>query len=332
MSDPEPPTPAQEGPPPVAYRRGRSPFRRRPQEPLLQRAVPVSAQVPGYRPKTARRDLLAGLTVAALALPSGMAYAEVAGLPLVNGLYALLLPTVLYTALGSSRHLIVGPEGSIATLVAAAVLPLAAVGSSESSELGAILALLVAVCFLIAWLVRLGWLADYFSRPVLVGYIHGVAVVLVCGQLGKLLGLDIDAREPIGQVAEVLRELGDVSATTLLVGAVALAALLAARFVVPALPAALIVVAAAIVISWAVDLQGEGVAVVGAIPAGLPSVSIPTPPLDDVLRLVPAAIGIFLVAFADGILTARSFAGKHGQHVRVNQELVAFSGLSAAAA
>lgn len=331
MSDLEAPARGEEGPPPVAYRRDRSPFRRRPQEPLLQRAVPVSARLPGYRPHTARRDLLAGLTVAALALPSGMAYAEVAGLPPVNGLYALLLPAVLYTFLGSSRQLIVGPEGSIATLVAAAVLPLAVAGSGEASELAATLALLVAACFLLARLVRLGWLADYFSRPVLVGYIHGVAVVLVCGQLGKLLGLDIEAREPIGQLVEVAGELGDTSATTLLVGAVALAALLAARFVLPALPAALIVVAASIVVSWAVDLQGEGVAVVGTIPAGLPPVSIPTPPLEDTLKLVPAAIGIFLVCFADGILTARSFAGKHGQHVRADQELLAFSGLSAAA-
>src|SRR5512143_102882 len=331
MSDLEASTRGEEGPPPVAYRPGRSPFRRRPQEPLLKRAVPVSARLPGYRPHTARRDLLAGLTVAALALPSGMAYAEVAGLPPVNGLYALLLPTVIYTVLGSSRQLIVGPEGSIATLVAAAVLPLAAAGSAKASELGAMLALLVAACFLLARLVRLGWLADYFSRPVLVGYIHGVAVVLVCGQLGKLLGLDIEAREPIGQLAEVVRELGDTSATTLLVGTVALAALLAARCVRPALPAALIVVAASILASWAVDLQGEGVAVVGAIPAGLPPLSIPTPPLADTLLLVPAAIGILLVAFADGILTARSLAGKHGQHVRANQELLAFSGLSAAA-
>ncbi len=116
---------------------------------------------------------MARLTVAALALPSGMAYAEVVGLPLVNGLYALLLPTVLYTFLGSSRQLIVGPEGSIATLVGAAVLPLAAAGSAAASELGAMLALLVAAMFVLAWVVRLGGLADYFSRLVLVGYIHG---------------------------------------------------------------------------------------------------------------------------------------------------------------
>ena len=121
-----------QGPPPVAYRRGRSPFRRAPKDTLLEQAVPVSAQISGYKGSAARRDVLAGVTVAALALPSGMAYAEVAGLSPVYGLYALLLPAVLYTLLGSSRQLIVGPEGAISALVGAAVLPLAAAGSTEA--------------------------------------------------------------------------------------------------------------------------------------------------------------------------------------------------------
>ncbi len=260
-----------------------------------------------------------------------MGYAAVAGLSPVYGLYALLLPTVLYTFLGSSRQLIVGPEGSISALVAAAILPLAAAGSAEAAELAATLALLVGACFLLAWVVRLGWLADYFSRPVLVGYIHGVAVVLVCGQLGKMLGVDIDADRPFGQVVEAVQDLGEASGVTVLVSVIALGALLLARFFLPKLPAALVVVAGSIFVSWALDLADDGVAVVGAIPAGLPSLEIPTPPLGDVAALVPAAIGIFLVSFADGILTARSFAGKHGQNIRANQELLAFSGVSAAA-
>jgi SulP family sulfate permease len=319
------------GPPPVAYRRGQSPFRAARKDPLLERAVPVSARFADYRAPTARRDLLAGLTVAALALPSGMAYAEVAGLSPVHGLYALLLPTVLYTLLGSSRQLIVGPEGAIAALVGAAVLPMAAAQSDEAAELAAMLALLVGASFLLAWVVRLGWLADYFSLPVLVGYIHGVAIVLVCGQLGKLLGVDIEASEPIGQLVDAVRALGDVSGTTVLVSAVALSALIAARLRRPRLPASLIVVVAAIAVSWALGLEGHGVAVVGSIPSGLPNVTIPSPPLADVAELVPAAIGIFLVSFADGILTARTFAGKNNQHVRANQELLAFAGVSAAA-
>jgi SulP family sulfate permease len=309
----------------------RSPFQAAQPESLLTRAIPVSAQLPGYRAPSARRDLVAGVTVAALALPSAMAYAEVAGLSPVYGLYALLLPTVAYVLLGSSRQLIVGPEGSISTLVAVAVLPLAAAASPGTAELAAMLALLVAACFALAWVLRLGWLADYFSHPVLIGYIHGVAVILVIGQLGKLFGLSIEARDPLPQLWEVVSELGSASGVTVALAAVALAALFAFRVVMPRLPAALVVVVAAIGLSWALDLQAHGVAVVGVIPAGLPSLDVPTPAWQDVIHLVPAAFGIFLVSFADEILTARSFAGKHNQHVRASQELLAMGAANAAA-
>jgi sulfate permease, SulP family len=274
---------------------------------------------------------VAGVTVAALAVPSAMAYAEVAGLSPVHGLYALLLPTVAYVLLGSSRQLIVGPEGSISTLVAATVLPLAVAGSAEAAELAAMLALFVAACFAIAWALRLGWIADYLSRPVLIGYIHGVAVILVIGQLGKLLGLSIDARDPLPQLWEVVRELGSVHGATIGLGAAALATLLALRFVMPKLPAALLVVVVAIGLSWALDLEADGVAVVGAISPGLPSFDLPSPAWQDVVKLLPAALGIFLVSFADEILTARSFAGKHHQNVRAAQELLAMGAANAAA-
>lgn len=328
-----PTTPAggPQDPPGQAAYGGKSPFRRAKKEPLLTRAMPVAADLPQYRGPSARRDLVAGVTVAALALPSAMAYAEVAGVSPVNGLYALLLPTLAYVLLGSSRLLIVGPEGSISTLVGAAVLAIAVAGSPHAAELAAMLALLVALCFAVAWALRLGWIADYFSRPVLVGYIHGVAVVLVIGQLGKLLGISVEAREPLPQLWEVIRELGDVSGTTIIVSALALGALLPLRFVMPRLPAALIVVVAGIALSWALDLEAHGVAVVGPIPGGLPSVQVPTPGLLEVLRLVPAAVGIFLVSFADEILTARSFAGKHGQHVRASHELLAMGAANGAA-
>src|SRR6266508_1997694 len=252
-----------------------SPFQAAEPERLLTRAIPVSAQLPRYRAPSARRDLLAGVTVA--------------------------------------------------------VLPLAVAGSPGAAELAAMLALLVAVCFALAWLLRLGWIADYFSRPVLLGYIHGVAVVLIVGQLGKLLGLSIEARDPLPQLWEVLRELGSVSGLTVALSAASLAALLALRSLMPRLPAALVVVVATIGLSWALDLQAHGVAIVGAIPAGLPSLDVPTPAWQDVIHLVPAAVGIFLVSFADEILTARSFAGKHNQHVRASQELLAMGAANAAA-
>jgi SulP family sulfate permease len=308
-----------------------TPFRPAKPDPLLQRAIPVTKELPSYRTPTARRDLLAGVTVAALAIPSAMAYAELAGLPAVAGLYALLLPTVAYAFLGSSRQLIVGPEGSLSALVAAAVLALATAGSAEALELAGAMALLVAACFLIARVFRLGWLADYLSRPVLVGYIHGVAVVLIVGQLGKLTGIDVDASDPVPQLAEIVREIGNVSAATFAVGAAALALLLTARYVTPRLPAALVVVIAAIVASKALGLDEHGVAVVGDIPAGLPDLRVPSPPWEDVVTLAPAAAGLFLVSFADEVLTARSFAGRHGQHIRVDQELLAMGVASAAA-
>jgi high affinity sulfate transporter 1 len=306
----------------AAYAEG-SPFRPAEQEPLLNRAIPVSGELGRYRAPTARRDTLAGVTVAALAVPSAMAYGELAGVSLLAGLCALLLPTVAYLLLGSSRQVIIGPEGSISALVAVSILPLAAAGSEEAGELAAALALLVGVLFVAAFLLRLSWMADYFSRPVLIGYIHGVAVVLVISQLGKVLGLDIDERNPLPQLWEEIRELGDIQWTTFAVGAISIAVLLLARLVMPRFPAALLVVVGAIAASWAFDLEDRGVRVVGALEGGLPPLDIPTPGLVDTIQLLPAALGIFLVSFADEILTARSFAGRHNQHIRARQELLA---------
>jgi sulfate permease, SulP family len=308
-----------------------SPFQPKQQPPLLERALPVSQELPAYRGRHARRDVLAGVTVAALAMPAAMAYGELAGLSPVNGLYALLLPAVVYVLLGSSRQLVIGPEGSISALVAAAILPLAVAGGAEAVELAGALAILVGACFLAARALRLGWLADYFSRPVLIGYLHGVAVVLVVSQLGKLLGLEIDARDPLFQLAEVVRELGETSGTTLAVGVAALAVLLPLRSIAPRFPAALLVVGGAIALSWAFDFDEHGVAVVGTVPSGLPELALPVPGGGETLLLLTAAVGIFLVSFADEILTARSFAGKHGQHVRAEQEVLAMGAANVAA-
>ena len=310
---------------------GRSPFQAEKKEPLLTRTLPVTGEIPGYWVQRGRRDLIVGVTVAALALPSAMAYAEVAGVSPINGLYALLLPTVAYVLLGSSKQLVVGPEGSISTLVGAAVLGVAVAGSPDAATSAAMLALLVALCFAIAWVLRLGWIADYFSRPVLIGYIHGVAIVLVIGQLGKLLGLSISASGSLPQLWEVARELGDVSSATMAVAAVALGVLLLLRFIMPRLPAALIVVLGGIALSWAFHFERHGVAIVGTIPSELPRFDFPSLHLLDVLRLAPAAVGIFLVSFTAGILTARSFAGRHGQSVKASQELLALGAANAAA-
>ena len=327
--EPEGPTP---GRPTDAYGAGASPFRKPVRKSIVERLIPVSEHLPEYRGGTLRSDALAGLTVAALALPAGMAYAELAGLSPAAGLYALLLPAVVYTFLGSSRQLIVGPEGSVAALVAVAVIPLAAGDPARYASLAALLAFMVGGVFLVARVVRLGWVADYFSRAVLVGYIHGVAVVLIIAQLGKLFGLSITATKPLPELAEFFREVSSFSAATLAVSVACLVPLLLLRLLKTKLPGSLIVVILAIVASAALDLQAHGVAIVGPIPAGLPSFALPSMRLGDLLSLLPAALGIFFVSFSDGILTGRSFAGKHGQHVGADQELFAFGIANMAAA
>jgi high affinity sulfate transporter 1 len=308
-----------------------SPFQARGRAPLLRRTFPISANLSGYPKRSARRDVVAGLTIAALALPSGMAYAELAGLSPVVGLYALLLPAIAYTILGSSRQLIVGPEGALALLVATAVTPLAAGDPSRYAALAAMLAVLVGAISVIARVIRLGWVADYFSRAVLVGYLHGIVIVLIAGQLGKLFGLSISASEPIPQVREFLEEITGAHALTVAVAAVSLAVVLILRWRAPRVPGPLVVVLGGIAFSSAFGLADHGVAVVGHIPPGLPNIVWPSVGAEDVTKLLPSALGMFAVAYADGILTARSFAGRNGQHVDANQELLALGAANLAA-
>ncbi len=312
-------------------KRERSPFAPAAKDPVLTRALPVTKRLGHYHLGSGRRDLIAGLTVAAVALPAGMAYAEVAGLSPVHGLYALLLPSVAYALMGTSRQVVVGPDGALAALIGVAVLPLAAEGSAAAASLAATLGLMVGALFMLARAARLSWIADYLSRPVLVGYIHGVALVLVIGQLGKLLGVEVDALDPIPQLVEAVRELPDASVATIVVSLVALTVLLFIRALAPRFPAALVVVVAGIAVSAAIGLQAEGVAVVGAVPSGLPEISLPSTSFDDVATLVPAAIGLFLVTLADGILTARAFAGKRHESIDASQELVALGVTNVAA-
>jgi high affinity sulfate transporter 1 len=307
-------------------------FAPRPRPPLIERVAPVTAHLQSYeRRRYLRPDLLAGVTVAALAIPSGMAYAEVAGLSPVAGLYALLLPAVAYALLGSSRQLVVGPEAALALLVASVVAPMADGDPGRYATLAAMLALLTGGVYLVAFVARLGWIADYFSRAVLVGYIHGIVIVLVIGQLGKLLGLSIDAADPIPQLAEVVQDVDQTSLATLAVGITAIVSLVLVRRFVPSVPAPLVVVVGGIAASGIIGLADHGVATVGDIPAGLPTVVFPSVGLDDLARLAPAAVALFCVGYADGVLTARSFAGRHGQSVRANQEILALGAANAAA-
>lgn len=321
----EPPPAGESTPAPTeaseAYGERPDPFRPDRRPPLLQRAVPVAAALSRYRAAGVRRDVLAGVTVAAVALPAGMAYAEVAGLSPVVGLYALLLPTIAYALLGSSRQLVVGPDGATSVLVATALAPMAVADPGRYAALAAMLALMVGAVFVVARLARLGWMADYFSHPVLVGYIHGIAIVLIVGQLEKLLGFDVDGDRVLDQLSDISRNLEATDAATVAVGVGSLVVLVGLRLVARRVPAALIVVVGGIIVSAAVGLEADGVPVVGDVPSGLPSFEVPRVGVAEFAELIPAALGIFFVSFADAILTARSFAGRHGQRIDVRQEM-----------
>jgi sulfate permease, SulP family len=307
----------------VAYR-GRTAFASESRPPMSTRYLPFVRSMKSFNGQRLRTDAVAGVTVAALALPSAMAYAEIAGAPVSAGLYALLLPVVAYAVFGSAPRLVIGPEGTVSLLVASALAPLAATGGAEYAMLAAALAIFVGIVFFAARLMRLGWIADYFSQAVLVGYITGVAVVLILGQLGKLVGVSSDKSGTIRETVDILSHLGDANAATVVVAAVSVGLLIILGRVGKRIPGALILVVVGILASWALDLASHGVAITGRVPSGLPSLTVPDVSGSHVATLVEAALAIFLVGFSDSILTSRSFAARHHEVVDADQELLAF--------
>jgi high affinity sulfate transporter 1 len=275
-----------------------------------------------YRRPWLRGDVVAGVTVAAYAVPQVMAYAELAGLPAVVGLYAILVPLVLYALLGSSRQLSVGPESTTALLTAAAIGPLAAGDPARYAALAALLALLVAGYCVVAWALRLGFVADLLSRPVLVGYLTGVALTMIVGQLGTVTGVDVEGSSVNERLVSFVSGIGsiDVVTTMLSVGALTLLLLIAHRY--PKVPGPLVVVllasAAVAVLGWA-----DRVAVVGDVPFGLPELVLPDVGLSDVGLLALPALGLMIVGYTDNVLTARSFANRRREQIDANAELLA---------
>jgi SulP family sulfate permease len=270
-----------------------------------------------------RGDVLAGVTVTAYLLPQVMAYAEVAGLPAVVGLWASVAALLVYAVFGSSPQLSVGPESTTALMTATALGGLAAGKPERYAALAAALAGLVGLFCLVAWAARLGFLADLLSRPVLVGYMSGVAVLMIISQLGKLTGLSVEGDTPLAEIAFVLGHLSEADATTFLLAMAVLTFLLVGARLFPRTPVPLIgmLLAAGVVVLF--DLQDNGVTVVGPVPRELPSLQLPAIDVGDLRELFPAALGITIVAFTDNILTARAFETRHAGGLDSNQELLA---------
>jgi SulP family sulfate permease len=263
------------------------------------------------------------ITVFAVLVPSAMAYGDLAGVTPVAGLYVALGAMVMYALFGTSKQVIMGPEATTAIMTAAAVAPLAAGDPVRYATLAAMTALLVGGIALLARVARLGFITDFLSKPILVGYIFGVTLIVIGSQLGKMFGIKLESDQFFQQVVELIRRLGETHLLTFVIGVVCMAALFIMRRISRSLPGPLIIVVGTIILSAVVDLQAKGVAIVGAVPAGLPRLTIPVVSGQDILALLPAALALTILIYADEILTARVFAAKHGQKMDANQEFVA---------
>ena len=277
----------------------------------------------GYNRTWLRGDVVAGLTVWAVLVPEALAYASIAGVSPVVGLYAAPAALIFYAAFGSSRHLVTGPMAATAALSAAAVGDLVAPGSDEFLQLTITLALVVGILALAAGLLRLGFLANFISEPVLKGFIIGLALTIIVGQLPKLFGIDKEEGDFFEQLWHFLGSLGETSGLTLVVGALSLALVVGLKELAPVVPGSLVAVLAGIVAVRLFDLDQHGVAIVGGIESGLPTIGLPDVSADSYLDIAPAAVGVMLVGFAEGLGAAKAYAAKNHYEIDPNRELVA---------
>jgi len=299
----------------------------------------------GYRGDRLQGDVTGGLALAALIIPLSIGYAAVAGLPPEMGLYASLAPLLAYAVLGSGRSLVIGPDAASASMIAATIAPLAA-SQDDRVRLAGLLGIVVAGVFVAMVLLRLGFLADLLSRPILVGYLAGVGLTVAVGQIPKLMGgpafdaalgvlqrIDWATADPAAvasAVAEAVRASG-ADLVSLAVGVSVLVAMLVGRRVAPRIPMALVVMVGAVAVSWVFELQSRGVKVLGPVPGGLPPIGLPQGSLPEVLALLPGAIGLAMLTFADTAATGKNFAALAGERTDPNRELAALALADAAA-
>ncbi|MET1232950.1 MAG: SulP family inorganic anion transporter [Candidatus Limnocylindrales bacterium] len=305
---------------------------------LGTRGLPLAWTLRSYDRTALPRDVVAGLTVAALIVPLSIGYAQVAGLPPEFGLYASLAPLVAYALLGSSRRLIIGPDAATAALVGATIAPLA-VAADARAELAAGLGLLVGLIFVAMRLASLGYLANLLSKPILVGYLAGVGINVAIGQIPKILGDTpiSDLLDVVGGVGTVLRpgvlleafamtfQDIDLDGPSIVLGVLVILAMAIGGRLLPRVPMALVTLIGALVASYALDLQALGVQVLGPVPGGFPPIAVPSLTVDQAVALLPGAIGLAVLSFADTAATGRTFSEKDGEETDPDRELVALA-------
>lgn len=270
-------------------------------------------------------ELTAGVTLLAIAIPLNIGYAQIAGLPPTAGLYALIVPTLIYALMVSSRQLVVSPDAAAAALVASSIGGLAAAGSADYATLALAQAIISGILFLLMAVFKLGFLANFLSKPILVGFVGGLAVDIMVSQIAKMLGVKIDSGgEFVEKVSGLILGLNTFNAWSLAVAAVSVAVLLLGRRFLPRIPWALVVLIASTIVVVVADLDDRGVDVLGEVPAGPPALTWPVLDWTMWFALVPSAIALTLVTTAEGLLVSRSYAEKRGYPFHANRDLLAF--------
>ncbi|MFF0344141.1 SulP family inorganic anion transporter [Kribbella sp. NPDC004875] len=294
--------------------------------PRWREFVPGVELARSYQRSWLPKDVVAGLVLSALLVPQGMAYAQLAGLPPVTGLYTSILCLLGYAVFGPSKVLVLGPDSSLGPMIAATIAPLLlANGDPERAiALASMLALMVGVVMVVAGLARFGFVADLLSKPTQIGYLNGLALTIIVGQLAKLFGFSVDADGLIAEFRAFVSGLADgkANATAAALGVASLAGILLLNRFLPKLPSVLIVVVLAAVVVGVFDLQSHGVDTVGVLPEGFPPFTIPHVSWGDLPPLLVGALAIAVVALADTMSTASAFAARRGERVHGNQEMI----------
>jgi len=296
------------------------------------RGFTLMAGIRPVRRAGAVRDVFAGLTLAAMNVPQALGYARIAGMPLVTGLYTLLLPLVAFAAFGSSRYLVVAADSGTAAILSGALFRIAPIGSDRYVALAVVVALLTAALLLLARLFRLGFLADFLSRTVLVGFLTGVGVQVAIAELGEILGVTVTAHGTVQQLVQVAEGLPRLHLPTLAVSAAVIVCVLGCRAWLPRVPGPLIAVVGAIAASAAYDFAGRGIRVIGPVPGGLPWLTLPVLTWRECLLLLPTAVSCFVLIVAQSAATARAYAMRHRQSLDEDTDLVGLAAANAAAA
>jgi high affinity sulfate transporter 1 len=278
------------------------------------------------------RDAVAGVMLASMNVPQVLGYTRIAGTPIVTGLYTLMLPLVAFAVFGSSRHLVVAADSATAAIFSSGLSEMAAPGTEHYMALVGALALLTALLLLLARAFRLGFLADFLSRTVLVGFLAGVGVQVGVAVLGEMLGVAMTAHGTVDQLREVVSRLAEVHRPTVAVSALVVVAILACRRVLPRVPVPLIAVVSGIAASHAYDFAGRGIDVVGPVSGGLPALRLPLPTLHEVRALLPIAASCFAIIIAQSAAAARIFAERHRERLDENADILGLAAANAAAA